>query len=94
MEKKSRNKSGGTNPFFRRETTQWPQTAEPAGQAASKATATATAAAPAKPASPPTHAEIAERAKAVWKAHGCQAGRDRENWLEAEAQLRAERGIR
>ena len=36
----------------------------------------------------PTHDEIAERAKAIWQAKGCPAGKDEENWREAEAQLR------
>ena len=38
----------------------------------------------------PTQEQISERARAIWKAGGCKAGRDRENWLEAERQLRAE----
>jgi hypothetical protein len=42
----------------------------------------------------PTRDEIAERAKALWKARGCTPGRDVENWLEAERQLRTERGLR
>ena len=38
----------------------------------------------------PTHEQIAERAKALWKAGGCKPNRDQENWLEAEKQLKAE----
>ncbi len=39
---------------------------------------------------PLTHEQIAERARALWLASGCRSGRDEQNWLEAEAQLRAE----
>lgn len=57
------------------------------------------ATAPAKPssASPvratdcqPTREQIAERARAIWKASGCKPGCDVENWLQAEKELRAE----
>jgi hypothetical protein len=41
-----------------------------------------------------TQDQIAERARKIWQAHGCAAGRDQENWLEAEAQLRKELGLR
>lgn len=37
-----------------------------------------------------THEQIAERARALWLASGCLPGRDEQNWLEAEAQLKAE----
>ncbi|MCL5280952.1 MAG: DUF2934 domain-containing protein [Planctomycetes bacterium] len=37
-----------------------------------------------------TYEQIAERAKALWRASGCLSGRDVQNWLEAEAQLKAE----
>ncbi len=37
-----------------------------------------------------THEQIAERAKSLWLASGCLPGRDQQNWLEAEAQLKAE----
>jgi len=37
-----------------------------------------------------THQQIAERAKSLWLASGCLPGRDEQNWLEAEAQLKAE----
>ena len=37
-----------------------------------------------------THQQIAERAKALWLAGGCLPGRDEQNWLEAEVQLKAE----
>jgi hypothetical protein len=36
----------------------------------------------------PTHEQIAARAKAIWQAKGCPAGKDDENWREAEEQLR------
>jgi hypothetical protein len=41
----------------------------------------------------PTPEQIALRARTIWQANGCKPGRDRENWLEAEAQLKAEMGI-
>jgi Protein of unknown function (DUF2934) len=41
----------------------------------------------------PTYDEIAARAFAVWEARGKPMGRDMENWREAEAQLKLERGI-
>ena len=37
-----------------------------------------------------THEQIAERARALWLASGCLPGRDEQNWLAAEAQLKAE----
>ena len=36
----------------------------------------------------PSHDEITQRARALWEAKGCPAGRDEEIWLEAETQLR------
>ena len=36
----------------------------------------------------PSHEDIANRARALWQAKGCPAGKDEENWLEAEKQLR------
>jgi hypothetical protein len=38
----------------------------------------------------PSHDQIVERARELWKADGCQSGHDLENWLNAEAQLSAE----
>jgi hypothetical protein len=38
----------------------------------------------------PTHEQIADRAKQIWMKSGCQPGHDRENWLEAERQVRDE----
>ncbi len=35
------------------------------------------------------HDEIARRAYQIWQAAGCPSGRDREHWLQAEAELRA-----
>ena len=46
-----------------------------------------------RPASGPTHEQIAQRAEAIWQKRGRPAGRDELNWLEAEAQLRAELGL-
>jgi hypothetical protein len=39
----------------------------------------------------PTSEEIAARAYEIWVALGHPQGRDHENWIEAERQLRAER---
>ena len=41
-----------------------------------------------------THDLIAERARTIWRERGCSTNRDEENWREAEAQLKAEMGIR
>jgi hypothetical protein len=35
--------------------------------------------------------EIAARAYELWQSQGCPGGREQENWIEAERQLRAER---
>lgn len=35
----------------------------------------------------PTHEEIAQRARALYEQSGRVAGRDLENWLQAESQL-------
>jgi hypothetical protein len=40
-----------------------------------------------------THDLIAERARTIWQERGCSPDRDEENWREAEAQLKTERGI-
>jgi len=67
---------------------------KPAAPAASSAqaamvaqTVTATAA---RCGASPTPEQITERAKSIWMKSGCQPGRDQENWLEAERQLRQE----
>ncbi len=39
----------------------------------------------------PTHEEIAARARQLYEQSGHQAGRDLDNWLQAEAQLMAAR---
>ena len=39
----------------------------------------------------PTHDEIAARAQAIYEREGRQQGRAMQNWLQAEAQLIAER---
>jgi hypothetical protein len=57
-----------------------------------KAPAVSVAGAPGK--SRLTHEQIAQRAKAIWQAKGCPTGQDEQNWREAEAQLKAELGIR
>ena len=73
----------------------------------SRVTATASARPAAKPAtempggtfkarssSAPTHEQIAVRARFIWQAKGCKPGQDEKNWLEAEAQLKREQGLR
>lgn len=37
-----------------------------------------------------SHDQIAARAKAIWLKNGCPCGQDEKNWLQAEAELRAE----
>jgi len=77
-----------------REAAPKPWSPPPAAQKAPPAAAPArTAATVATPGRAPTREEIAERAKAIWKAGGCKSGRDEQNWLQAERQLRAERGL-
>ena len=41
----------------------------------------------------PSHEKIAQRAQEIWKRHGCPPGEDRENWFEAEAELKREMGL-
>jgi hypothetical protein len=38
----------------------------------------------------PSHQQTAERAREIWQAKGCKPGQDKQNWFEAEAQLKAE----
>ncbi len=38
----------------------------------------------------PAHEEIAIRAHALWEGHGCPQGEDRQHWLQAERELKAE----
>jgi hypothetical protein len=38
----------------------------------------------------PTHEQISRRAHDIWLKRGSKPGQDEQNWLEAEAQLRAE----
>ena len=42
----------------------------------------------------PTHKQIEDRAKEIWHRKGCQSGQDEQNWMEAEAQLKKEMGIK
>jgi hypothetical protein len=42
------------------------------------------------PAKGPTHEQIARRAHEIWIKSGCKHGQDRQNWLDAEAQLKKE----
>jgi len=41
-----------------------------------------------------TYDQIAQRAEHLWRQSGCLPGRDEQNWQEAEAQLRAEQGVK
>lgn len=68
-----------------------PETPRPEASRMSTATAVATAT---KAGPVPTAQEIAARAKAIWEASGRKPGRDEQNWLEAERQLRKERGLK
>ena len=36
------------------------------------------------------HEQIAQRAHEIWVQQGCRHGQDRQHWLEAERQLKAE----
>lgn len=47
---------------------------------------------PERPAAEPAHDRIAARAYELWEAQGWPHGADREHWLEAERQLRAQPG--
>ena len=42
----------------------------------------------------PTHQQIEQRAGEIWRQKGCPVGQDEKNWLEAEAQLKKELGIK
>jgi len=42
----------------------------------------------------PTHKQIEDMAKEIWRRKGCPSGQDEKNWLEAEAQLKKEMGIK
>ncbi len=52
--------------------------------------ATAVAVRPTTKGPAPTHEQISKRAHDIWLKRGCKPGHDEQNWLEAEAQLRAE----
>jgi hypothetical protein len=41
-----------------------------------------------------SHKQIEDRAKEIWRRKGCPAGQDEQNWLEAEAQLKKEMGVK
>jgi hypothetical protein len=43
------------------------------------------------PASEPKHEEIAALARSIWEQNGRPDGRDLENWLLAESQIRQQR---
>lgn len=42
----------------------------------------------------PTYESIAARAYEIWVASGRQPGHDKENWLQAERELRAGKSLR
>ena len=42
----------------------------------------------------PTHKQIEDRAREIWHRKGCPSGQDEQNWVEAEAQLKKEMGIK
>jgi hypothetical protein len=63
---------------------------KPAGEQEISATGTVVAERPQAKAQAPTHQQIAQRALEIWMRHGCPPGEDKENWLEAERQLKAE----
>ena len=52
------------------------------------------ATAPSRSTAGPTHEQIARKAREIWQAKGCPLGKDTQNWLEAEVQLRAEQRSR
>ena len=70
-----------------------PRPETPRPEASRMSTATAVATAP-RAGPVPTPHEISARAKAIWEASGRKPGRDDQNWLEAERQLRKERGLK
>jgi cell division septation protein DedD len=70
-----------------------PETPRPEPLRSPASTVATAAAVMSKPAREPTQEEITARAKALWEASGRQPGRDKQNWLEAERQLRRERGL-
>jgi hypothetical protein len=43
---------------------------------------------------PPTHKQIEDRAGEIWHRKGCPIGQDEQNWLDAEAELKKEMGIK
>lgn len=47
-----------------------------------------------RPAVTLTYEQIAQRAEHIWRQEGCLPGRDDQNWREAEAQLKAEFGVK
>jgi hypothetical protein len=71
-------------------TQNWSSKTVPSSAGAPVATATRrTGNSTPKAAPAPTHEQISARAKAIWEAKGCPAGRDEENWRQAEAELKA-----
>ena len=64
-----------------------------AGKQKSKGSKGSSGSTSARPTKGPTHEQIAQRAEAIWRKRGRPAGQDEQNWLEAEAQLRAELGM-
>jgi cytochrome c-type biogenesis protein CcmH/NrfF len=42
----------------------------------------------------PTRKQIEDRAREIWQQKRCPVGQDEQNWMEAEAQLKKEMGIK
>lgn len=49
---------------------------------------------PERPMTGPTHEQIAQRAHEIWVRNGSKHGEDQRHWLEAEAELKKEMGIK
>jgi hypothetical protein len=47
-----------------------------------------------RPATGPTHEQIAQRAHEIWVRNGSKHGEDQRHWLEAEAELKKEMGVK
>ncbi|MBN1359872.1 MAG: DUF2934 domain-containing protein [Sedimentisphaerales bacterium] len=77
-----------TTPKSKSEVTPLRPADKPAASAATGATARSQT-----PAGP-THEQIAQRAHELWVKNGSKHGEDRMRWLEAEAQLKREMGVR
>jgi hypothetical protein len=50
---------------------------------------TVTSARTASSSAEPSYEQISERARQIWERNGCPSGRDLENWLQAETELKS-----